>query len=81
MAVGVWTVALLLTGLLLAYTTYAAGVGLLGVLTGRTYEWCQRCHEHYLADGSGQAHVCSLVAHSRPIHGHSLLRHRHVGSH
>jgi hypothetical protein len=70
---------LVLSGILLAFTTYAALYGLAGAITGRTYERCPNCHHHYLADkGRPTAHECYSTwwdelphaIHSLAVHGH-----------
>jgi hypothetical protein len=74
--------ALILSGLLLAFTTYAAIVGLFGLL-GRSYELCPRCHTHYLTDRSRpEPHQCLPVA-SQPVHHglRTLVHHAHAGRH
>jgi hypothetical protein len=74
--------ALTLSGLLLAFTTYAAIVGLFG-LFGRNYELCPRCHQHYLADRSRpEPHQFPPVASEQVHHGlPTLVRHAHAGRH
>lgn len=73
------TIGLVLSGLLLVFTTYAALVGLAGSVTGRSYERCPRCHEHYLADRSGAGeHQCAVARPARVQHAsHSFLGLRH----
>lgn len=54
-----WIVALGLGFVLLAFSTYAAFVGLTGVLSGGQYAQCSRCHHHYLSGSSGlRGHQC-----------------------
>ncbi len=73
------TVGLVLSGILLAYTTYAALYGLAGAFTGRSYERCPHCHRHYLSDGSGiDAHQCAPGWDERMHHAfHSVASHAH----
>jgi hypothetical protein len=42
-----WTVLILLGGVLLAFTTYAALIGLSGFI-GERFERCPHCHQHGL---------------------------------
>ena len=82
-------IGLVLSGLLLAFTAYAAIYGLVGSLTGRSYERCPRCHEHFLADGTGNTgHVCDPGPQEIAVHPfhllashlrHAHLRHAHLG--
>lgn len=74
--------ALTMSGILLAFTTYAAMVGLLG-LFGRNYEACPRCHQHYLVDRSRpEPHQCPLGASEQFHHGlRTLVHHAHAGRH
>ncbi len=74
---------LVLSGILLAYTTYAALYGLAGAFTRRSYERCPNCHGHYLADRTGPAtHQCKGGWEARLLHPlHALAghgRHAHV---
>ncbi len=78
------TLALVLSGVLLAATTYAAIVGLAGAFMGRTYEKCPRCGGHYLADPAQPGiHSCHR-GWAQPLH-HVVkafagsLHHAHVG--
>lgn len=48
MATTLWTIVFCLTGLLLAFSTYAAVIGLAGIFTGTRDEVCPLCHHHYL---------------------------------
>jgi hypothetical protein len=84
MSDAILTIGLLLTGLLLAFTTYAAYYGLLGSITGRSFERCPDCHQHYLDDASGTTpHICDAQPQEIPLHrfhfhaGHT--RHAHAG--
>jgi len=53
------TLMCVLVGLLLAYTTWAAVVGVAGLLTRARYKQCPQCHHHYLTPaGSGDRHHC-----------------------
>jgi hypothetical protein len=72
--------ALVLSGGLLAYTTYAALWGLAGALTGRAYERCPHCHSHYLADKTGAAtHQCFVEPEAGLLH--ALLSRAHQAHH
>jgi hypothetical protein len=74
---------LVLSGILLACTTYAALWGVAGAFTRRSYERCPDCHRHYLADKNGpRMHQCNARWEERlqhalhfPGHGH----HAHAG--
>lgn len=84
MSDAILAIGLVLSGLLLAFTTYAAYYGLLGSITGRSYERCPDCRQHYLDDASGTTpHICYPGQQEIPLHpfhflaGHS--RHAHAG--
>jgi hypothetical protein len=59
-----WLVAVVLSGALLAATTFAALVGGLGALTGGRFERCSHCGRHGLATGG-------------PLHGNGCPPHRY----
>jgi hypothetical protein len=59
MTTTLWTLTVGLACVLLAFTTYAAFVGLAGVLSGARYAQCPRCHHHYLSGRAGlEGHLC-----------------------
>ncbi len=76
----VWTVGVVLLGVLLSFTAYAAIVGGIGVLTGGRYVRCPRCGRHGLCWGGrlhergcpdpGPAHQAVRVAHQLPHRVH-----------
>jgi hypothetical protein len=53
-----WTLADILVCGLLVFSTYAAFIGLAGVLGGASYVWCARCHHHYLRNRGSFGHRC-----------------------
>lgn len=59
MTMTLWILALGLACVLLAFTTYAALVGFVGVLSGTRYAKCPYCHHHYLGGRAGMGgHQC-----------------------
>jgi hypothetical protein len=79
MATGVWTIVFVLAGLLLAFTTYAAVVGLLAVFTSARYLQCPRCHHHYLISAAeAPAHECPHGIEER-MHQAAWSRLHHAG--
>jgi hypothetical protein len=75
------TIGLVLSGLLLAFTTYAAFYGVAGSFTGSSYERCPLCHDHYLAGKSGAvSHQCTKASVEPAPHlFHGLRHHAHAG--
>lgn len=69
-----WVLMWVLVGLLLAFTTYAAVVGIVGVFAGSGYERCPRCGHHYLS-GPGEQHECSQGIQARVLHAGRGLSH------
>lgn len=80
MGTALWAIVFCLAGLLLAYTTYAAIVGLAGAFTGARYELCPLCHHHYLVERNGESkHECPHGVENQ-IHqaAWSALHHAHM---
>lgn len=51
MTTTLWAIALVLAGLLMAFTVYAAVIGVVGAFTGQGFTRCPRCHRYGLTPG------------------------------
>lgn len=81
MTTALLTLLWVLAGLLLAYTTYAAILGITGTFTGARYEQCPQCHHHYLTGRGQQRHQCPHGLEERVYQkGWMLVHHSHAGA-
>lgn len=78
MSTTLWTLIWVLAGMLLAYTTYAAVIGIAGAFAGRSYERCPLCHHHYLAGRGQPVHACPHGIDERVYQTGWALLHHHA---